>query len=248
MNKEESYREQIEKHRQRIDRVKPAAARTSELPPRARVHRHAKKKTAVKLKYPVIRLLVLFFILLPLTVFSIISYWGESKTKPINANGAASGGYDNVVLDGGRGENPESSRDTEHAEETKNEQGIDEDSGQKEEDVPEEHVKQPALPADEEISESDGKDGVQQDKTAEESASTGTPSSSTIGAKPQSSKSESSSNSEKMLYHTVKPGETLFRIAMNYYKSQDGIEIIRKANGIKENEIKVGETLKIPIK
>ena len=244
MNKEETYREQIEKHRQRIERVKPAAARATELPPRARVHRHAKKKTAVKLKYPVIRLLVLFFILLPITLFSIISYLGESKTKPINT----SGGYDQVVLDDGSGENSNSSGDTESAEEAKDDQVRDEDSGQKEEDAQEEQVIQPALPANDAISESEGKNGGQQEKAADDSTSTSTPSSTKNDAKPESSKGDSGSSSEKMLYHTVKPGETLFRIAMNYYKSQDGIEIIRKANGIKENEIKVGETLKIPIK
>jgi len=48
------------------------------------------------------------------------------------------------------------------------------------------------------------------------------------------------------LYHQVQPGETLFRIAMNYYKSQDGIEKIRQANGLSGNEISVGQTLKIP--
>lgn len=244
MSKDESYREQIEKHRQRIERVRPVAARASELPPRARVHRHAKKKTAVKLKFPIIRLLVLFFILLPLTVFSIISYWGESKTKPINAIG----GYEKVVLDDGTEENPESSGKSESAVETKDEQVKEEDNEDQDEVVQDDTVVEPSSPANDSTSASDGKDGGQQDKPAAESKSTGTPSSSNAGAKPKSSIGDAGSSGEKVLYHTVKPGETLFRIAMNYYKSQDGIEIIRNANGIKENEIKVGETLKIPIK
>ncbi|MBO0995357.1 LysM peptidoglycan-binding domain-containing protein [Bacillus sp. SD088] len=48
------------------------------------------------------------------------------------------------------------------------------------------------------------------------------------------------------VYHTVQPGETLFRIAMNHYQSQDGIEKIRQANGLSGNEISVGQKLKIP--
>jgi len=48
------------------------------------------------------------------------------------------------------------------------------------------------------------------------------------------------------LTHTVKSGETLYRIAMHYYKSQDGIEKIKAANGLTSNEINVGQTLNIP--
>ncbi|OAK75818.1 LysM peptidoglycan-binding domain-containing protein [Lederbergia galactosidilytica] len=48
------------------------------------------------------------------------------------------------------------------------------------------------------------------------------------------------------VYHTVQPGETLFRIAMNYYQSQEGIEKIRQANGLSGNEISVGQKLRIP--
>ena len=58
----------------------------------------------------------------------------------------------------------------------------------------------------------------------------------------------SSGGQEKVLSHTVQPNETLFRVAMKYYNSQDGLEIIRKANNIKGNEIQAGQVLKIPIK
>ncbi|MCR2820265.1 LysM peptidoglycan-binding domain-containing protein [Lederbergia panacisoli] len=51
----------------------------------------------------------------------------------------------------------------------------------------------------------------------------------------------------KIVYHTVQKGETLFRISMQYYKSQDGIEKIKEANGIADNEIMVGQSLKIPL-
>jgi LysM repeat protein len=57
-----------------------------------------------------------------------------------------------------------------------------------------------------------------------------------------------SENNEKVIYHTVKPNETLFRVAMTYYKSKDGIPIIKKANNIQGNEIQAGQVLKIPIK
>lgn len=52
----------------------------------------------------------------------------------------------------------------------------------------------------------------------------------------------------KVVLHTVQPQETLFRISMNYYKSQEGIALIQKWNGLNGNEISNGQVLKIPIK
>jgi len=46
--------------------------------------------------------------------------------------------------------------------------------------------------------------------------------------------------------HTVAPGETLFRIAMNFYGTPDGVEKIKSANGLSSNEISAGQTLIIP--
>ncbi len=53
-------------------------------------------------------------------------------------------------------------------------------------------------------------------------------------------------NPNETTYHTVQPGETLFRIAMNYYQSSDGVEKIRQANGLSGNDISSGQRLKIP--
>ncbi|MBT2665311.1 LysM peptidoglycan-binding domain-containing protein [Bacillus sp. ISL-4] len=52
----------------------------------------------------------------------------------------------------------------------------------------------------------------------------------------------------KVVLHTVQGEETLFRISMNYYKSQEGIALIREWNGLNGNEISKGQVLKIPIK
>lgn len=46
--------------------------------------------------------------------------------------------------------------------------------------------------------------------------------------------------------HTVAPGETLYRISVNYYQSGDGVNKIRQANGLSSNDISVGQTLIIP--
>lgn len=46
----------------------------------------------------------------------------------------------------------------------------------------------------------------------------------------------------------MKDGETLESIAKQYFSDEDGIEIIKKYNDLQEDEVKVGQELKIPIK
>ena len=48
--------------------------------------------------------------------------------------------------------------------------------------------------------------------------------------------------------HKVAAGETLFKIAIQYYKNRSGEEIIRQYNGIEANNIYEGQILKIPLK
>jgi len=46
--------------------------------------------------------------------------------------------------------------------------------------------------------------------------------------------------------HVVQPGETLYRIAMNYYNSPDAVEKIKSANGLSSNSISTGQTIILP--
>jgi len=69
----------------------------------------------------------------------------------------------------------------------------------------------------------------------------------TVNQPEQNEKTEEKVEEAKIIYHTVQKGETLFRISMQYYKSQAGIEKIKEANGITNNEIVVGQSLKIPL-
>lgn len=81
MNKEDPYRDQTEKLRQKIERStfeEGKRVEREELPPRSAVHRQG-KKTKLKMKYPLIRLLALFFVLLPITVISIYSIIAKDK-------------------------------------------------------------------------------------------------------------------------------------------------------------------------
>ncbi|WP_160721406.1 hypothetical protein [Bacillus sp. USDA818B3_A] len=110
MNKEEPYRDQAERLKRRIQKINEKVEGNSEkLPPREQVHRHKKKKTKWKVKYPVIRLLVLCFILLPIIIFSVISY-RENGVK-INGTQKTSGssvGYETIKIKKSQPENEES--------------------------------------------------------------------------------------------------------------------------------------------
>jgi len=46
--------------------------------------------------------------------------------------------------------------------------------------------------------------------------------------------------------HIVKEDETLYRIAVNYYKDGNAVEKIKSANGLSSNEISVGQKLILP--
>lgn len=46
--------------------------------------------------------------------------------------------------------------------------------------------------------------------------------------------------------HIVKPNETLYRIAVNYYNDPSAVEKIKSANGLTSNEISVGQKLVLP--
>lgn len=46
--------------------------------------------------------------------------------------------------------------------------------------------------------------------------------------------------------HKVSANETLYRISLKYYGSDAGVEKIKQANGLRSNDIQVGQTLIIP--
>src|SRR3954447_22079393 len=100
VNKEEPYRDQAERLKQRIQKINEKVDGDSEkLPPREHVHRQKRKKTKWKVKYPVIRLLVLCFILLPIIIFSVISYRDSGvKVNGTQKTSGSSVGYETINL------------------------------------------------------------------------------------------------------------------------------------------------------
>jgi len=95
MNKEEPFRSQAERLKRRIEKINEETTEVRDhLPPREQIHREKRKKTKWKIKYPIIRILVLFFILLPIVIFSAYSYLEEGKGSKTEKVTGGSSGYE----------------------------------------------------------------------------------------------------------------------------------------------------------
>jgi LysM repeat protein len=229
MNKEEPIRDQAEKLRKRmkdvdrkVDTIENETITNSneKLPPRSRVHKQKqmKKKTKIKVKYPLIRLLGMFFILLPIVIFSIYTYNESQKTSssiPVQENKGAEAIYY-----------------------TDEEEGLEETTETDEDETNDENVENEEKEADK-IDKSTNSEQINPIETPQETTST---SEAMTTAEPKVQAVD-----QTVVYHKVQPGETVFRLAMKYYKSQSGIDIIKKANSLSSNEITVGQTLTIPL-
>jgi LysM repeat protein len=241
MNKEAPYRDQAERTRKKIVRTKGnnASPEMEELPPRSKLHRQKKNKNKWKLKYPVIRLLAVFFILLPISIFSAYSYL-NNKGGDVENGAIKTGGYEKISI-----EKNNSTSET-------------------------------SLPVrfEEKDIEAEGKASVEPAPLAEDSVPspadnknppTVTPktqvSTKVSPVEPEESQdlvpnkgqetseanSEEATTDEKIVYHTVKEGDNLFRISLAYYNSQHGMELIRQANNLQGDEVQLGQILKIPL-
>ncbi len=231
MNKEEPYRDQAERLKKRIEKLNEETIEVREqLPPREQIHREKRKKTKWKLKYPIIRILVLFFILLPIAIFSAYSYLEEGKNKGAEKVSGDSSGYEVINFEKSE---PGSSVDKKEEEETEKE--IEKDISTEVDQVEAVEVEQPVSP----------NTAVQSPGT--EQGTFENDGGSSITTETAASKPNPTTVSETVIYHTVKKGENLYRIALKYYHSKSGEEIIRKANNLKGDEIYLGQVLEIPL-
>jgi LysM repeat protein len=243
MNKEEPYRDQAERLKRRIEKMNENTVESDLLPPREQVHRQKKKKTKFKLKYPVIRLLVLFFILLPIIYFSVISYLDGKKINRTEKTTGNAMGYETINIDNNSKKKVQQSNDNSL---------VSEETQQDE--------KQSGAVTQKDQTESTNRntdtDTNTNTDTTNTNTNTNTNSTSNSDTNQTTTKENVQSNSTpqkadtstKIIYHTVKPQETLYKIAMKYYYSIDGVEIIKEANHLKSEQITVGQVLKIPLK
>ena len=258
VQKNEKENDQAGELRSRIERQKAK----SSLPKRSKVHHNKKKKSKVKIKLPMIQLLALFFILLPIGFYSLYTYF-QDRPLPVTKN-------DQVVL---KEEDKESIPTTATAEDLKEKESARAEA-EKEKEEAEAKAKakaqQEAKAKAKAQQEAEEKAKAQQEaeekakaqQEAEEKAKAQRDAEAKAKAQQEAEEKAKKAAAEKknvqaakpdkegykVVLHTVQGEETLFRISMNYYKSQEGIPLIREWNGLNGNEISKGQVLKIPIK
>jgi LysM repeat protein len=183
-DKAESLRELVEQRDEMMQQEDVLS-----LPSRREVHRQKKSKKWVKwkLKYPLIRLLALFFILLPISMLSIYYANDDSKTVTVVTR-SETGSYEQIDI------------------------------------AP---AKEKAAPPSSEPS-SQKKDRPESDAQKENKAS-------------------DKQKKQKIITHTVQENETLYSIAMKYYQSDKGMEMIKKWNHLKSAQLHKGQVLQIPV-
>lgn len=246
VQKNEKENDQVGELRSRIERQKAK----SSLPKRSKVHQNKKKKSKVKIKLPMIQLLALFFILLPIGFYSLYTYF-QDRPLPVTKS-------DQVVL---KEEDIESIPTTATAEDLKEKESAKAEA-EKEKEEAEAKAKAQQEAKEKAKAQQEAEEKAKAQREAEAKAKAQQEAEEKAKAQQEAEEKAKKAAAEKknvqaakpdkegykVVLHTVQGEETLFRISMNYYKSQEGIALIREWNGLNGNEISKGQVLKIPIK
>ncbi|MGM7721884.1 LysM peptidoglycan-binding domain-containing protein [uncultured Metabacillus sp.] len=197
--------------------------RHGDFPPRSEVHKDKEKKKKPKMKYPIISILAIFFVMLPILFLSITTYYSSRHHQ--SADGESLSGNETVFVSTGAPEDEEqdtaSLEATESIEETEEVEPVQTDetsNANKEETIIDDGNEQKT------------EDTVEVDAEAKESAET------------------DSTNYREVITHKVAANETLFKIAIKYYNSRSGEDIIREYNKLQGDTVYEGQILKIPLK
>jgi LysM repeat protein len=199
-------------------------------PPRGEVHKDKQKKKNPKMKYPLISILTVFFILV-LIALPIYLYFGSSGDQSVTSKNSS--GNETVYI--AKGEESEEEQNTVDYE-------VESASSEEIEDEPVEGN---------ETNNNDSETTTKTDSTEMDSVDQNQDNTSSSTEKPTNDADtvqSSETDFTEVKTHKVAAGETLFKIAIKYYKSRSGEEIIRQYNGIEANNIYEGQILKIPIK
>ncbi|MFJ7678105.1 LysM peptidoglycan-binding domain-containing protein [Peribacillus sp. NPDC097198] len=240
----ENENDQAGELRTRSDRHKVK----SSLPKRSEVHQSKKKKSKVKIKFPMIKLLSLFFILLPIGFYSLYTYLQDRPEKDTKSSEVVNFSDDEETIE-------EAVPTTATAGDIKEKEEKDtaklKEKKQEEDKAAEERAKKKAKQEAEAKAKAEAEVKAKQEAEAKAKAEAEAKAKQEADNKVASgdaAATKSEADGYKVVYHTVQAEETLFRIAMNYYKSQEGIALIQKWNGLNGNEISKGQVLKIPLK
>ena len=267
MTREDPYRVQAERQKKRIARLeeqkpeKPTPSNVKEeLPSRRSIHHKNKKKKKKNQKYTGMTILAVSFIALPVLLLGIhemISRHSGDTVVPVNSS---SNQFEQVGVEQKNSQSATvnvTEEDTQEAsEETAKEP---EDSAVQEEKKKEEAAKQKeeaeaeveAAKQKEKEKEEAAKAKKEQEEEKKEAAAKQEKEAASEAEKQEPAETTKTENAEtatqqSVIYHTVAANETLYRIAMKYYNSKTGIDIIKQANQLTGDNLMAGQVLKIP--
>lgn len=223
-------------------------------PPRSELHKDTVKKKKRKMKYPIISILALVFIIILIAILFFSFYYFNNnngiKTSIGNKN---SSGDETVYISKGKSYEIETDTMIPKEEET--------DDGPPTEETSKDEAEVSTNDRKTSETETETKTGTEAEAEAKTKTETKTETEAkTIIQKNQENGSmeyqknatDSTHNKDseyrEVKSHKVAAGETLFKIAIQYYKNRSGEEIIRQYNGIEANNIYEGQILKIPLK
>lgn len=226
----ETYLDKVEKKKQRLEKVNyiddNEVEVESSLPTRMELHHSKKRKKKKKANFPLLKVLLTFFILLPISTILAYTYFSGHQT--LKADSPNSGGEE-VLFETDSGDSTQNSEPTKSTENISNETSITDDQASDSNTITSTEgttAPQNAI---------NNADQVNQEQKSSDSME-------------QVNNEQTNENSNiQIINHVVQPKETLFSIAMKYYHSKDGIEKIINQNHIINNEIQAGQTLQIPL-
>ncbi|GEM_PF-2150680 len=259
MTREDPYRVQAERQKKRLSRLeeseKPAqpipSRVTEELPSRRAVHHKKKKKKKKNQKYTGMTILAISFIALPVLLLGIhemINRYSVDTVLPVNSSSnqfeqigveqkGSSSATGNVTVE------KEDSEAEEKPDETAKEQAS--SAEQEEKEV----AKQKETAQQKEEAAKKQETAAEQEKTTADSQAEKAAASEVEKQEPvekTETENAEAASQQSVIYHTVAANETLYRIAMKYYNSKTGIEIIKQANQLTSDNVLAGQVLKIP--
>ncbi|MBS2969444.1 LysM peptidoglycan-binding domain-containing protein [Metabacillus sp. KIGAM252] len=237
-------------HSGKIDQVKEQMTadfkdENGQYPTRSEIHRSRRRaketKKKVKLKYPLISLLALCFILLPI-LFLTLTYYYEKDGTTLD-NGQKLKDYESIIIDNNRSKSqaPENSEPADASEESSSGKDADLSEDAAVASKPEEKAEKPAnsaAPPQEKKPENEPVPSEASKTASAENVKKSEPAAPPAEDKPAG----------KVVEHVVKPKENLYRISLKYYKSREGEAIIKDYNQIAANEVYAGQVLEIPLK
>ena len=210
------YREKIEEDRQQIE-VESELSRLSR-----------SKHKAKKRKSPLISILLVTFILIPLSLLVYVKFFYE----PTPALKQEAVDNEKVQMETNNAAKKQQEKEDQEAAEK---QAAEKEKQEQEAKLAadEKAKKEAELAAAKKAEEEAAAKKAAEQKAAQEAA-----------AKQQQQQQQLQQPSSKS--HTVQPGDTLYSIAMKYYGDPNAVEKIRVANGLGTDSISTGRTLVLP--